>query len=314
MRLLAVTLVLFGLAACEADIKEGWFSCVDDSGCPADWYCHADSLCYSSSPDTENTAEKCANGLDDDARGGADCLDAACVDGGFCGARETSCDPYAQTGCPAGMGCYQRFRPDSTWGTECRLAGHALANEPCDTAGLTATSPHPCEDGNGCYYLASQHGTCGSYCRADLDCSAGALCEGDTADRPGLCPTPCNPNQAIACPTGFACASYALLDGWRFDAGGARHICVLASLLRDATAAAGDACIDPPTGTTPPASICRIGTVCVPAAGGARCHALCELAASAPCDANLICHRPTDAAYVNRPLFSAYGEALGYCL
>ncbi len=315
-RRLGVAVPIFLLVSCAPDLKEGWFSCVDDQGCPDGWFCHASHLCYSFQPAAENNEALCLNGIDDDGQGGADCLDASCIDGGFCYAREVDppCDPYGQTGCPVGMACYLLFRADSTFGTVCRRPGTGMATEACDASTLTPPDSHPCLGGLGCYFLTGQRGTCGAYCWADAECPDGALCEGEGAHA-GLCTTPCNPNQTLSCPTGYACASYALLGGLTYYDGGARNICVTVESVRSATASAGETCDDPPTGGTAPNLLCRVGTVCVgDGSATGTCRSVCDLAAPTPCPSGGICHRPTEPTYVARPLYSTFGQELGYCI
>jgi hypothetical protein len=69
--------------------------------------------------------------------------DAGCADAGTRPSRVT-CDAYAQTGCPAGQGCYPFTIPPrgpcdvETYGTACRPTGSGTQGQPCSARGCSA--------------------------------------------------------------------------------------------------------------------------------------------------------------------------------
>jgi len=67
-------------------------------------------------------------------------VDAGCTDSGTRPSRVT-CDAYAQTGCPAGQGCYPYTIPPQgpcdveTYGTTCRQTGNGTQGQTCSRNG-----------------------------------------------------------------------------------------------------------------------------------------------------------------------------------
>jgi hypothetical protein len=70
-------------------------------------------------------------------------VDAGCRDAGTRPSR-TTCDAYAQTGCPAGQGCYPYTIPPQgpcdveTYGTTCRPTGSGTQGAACSRSGCSA--------------------------------------------------------------------------------------------------------------------------------------------------------------------------------
>ena len=299
---------------CIPRIQEGYFACADDRGCPDGWHCHGDHMCYSWEPNRENSPDDCANGIDDDANGTADCLDGACLAGGFCEDREADCNPVLQTGCPVGMACYAGVSAGETLQPWCRMPGGGLQGDACTGSG----SANQCGAGIGCLYL-DEIGICSKYCSVDEQCAAGGYCMIGPEDPWGVCTTPCDPfyGTAGACPAGFSCIAKSQLGEYAYIWGGAYQLCYWTSIVRPATAAAGSPCLDPAPAWTTADQICQPGTVCVPdGSGSAFCRAVCYLDAPSPCAGPTeSCLAPEGPIYVDRPVMTREdGFALGLCI
>jgi hypothetical protein len=314
MRALLLTIVSLSCAACSEVILSEERAQVCGNGADDD----GDGLtdCEDPSCDASGVCETseigCTNGVDDDGDALADCAEETCRTAGFCDSFEAECDVLLQEGCPVGMGCYRTADGTTGTGTRCRSAGNGQAGSSCSLSeidDLGDADPHPCSAGLGCIAVEDV-GSCGAFCDDDTDCPTGAICEGsDGMGSLGACAEPCDPRVLAGCATDLACISYHEL-GEAFASGGARWACRDEALARG-IADVGDPCEDPPAGLTPAAQVCRSSTACVPDStlGGAFCREVCDT--RAPLCSSGSC----TVLYPGDPVVSGVGDKVfGVCL
>ena len=139
--------------ACKAG-----YTCLGDGSSNAPWcarFCIGDSDCL-------GTGSRCMIGLVDS--GGDPIGVNVCTN---------ACDPYAQTGCPSGMGCIGRIATAGDY-TDCRYLGTKLDGQAC-------TLQTDCLPGSACV-TTNGVSTCASYCIVGNDntCDIGETCVGFT--------------------------------------------------------------------------------------------------------------------------------------
>lgn len=162
-----------GSTECRAVVTQGNSNshCTDGTGCRAGYTCTVDSaanpgwcsrFCEVDS-DCTGTGSRCVNALDD---GNGNPLN---VD--VC---SNACDPYGQTGCPSGMGCFPINSADGDY-TDCLYMGTTPDGGAC-------TSSRECRNGSGCVTFDGTTHECASFCVFGNNgtCGTGEVCHGFT--------------------------------------------------------------------------------------------------------------------------------------
>jgi hypothetical protein len=178
------------------------------------------SLACDSGPKYRNTSSKQLMPIVGDCGSDEDCIEGTCykhAGGGGGGGADmgSTCDPVAQSGCPAGQKCYV----SASGSFVCKAAGTKMLGQAC-TSGLgddCAAGLHCAADGTPAI--------CRQYCNHDSDCQQAAAMSGTEAEPTNvprcfeglsssnvkLCSVSCDPvlaNNDSGCPTGRACGFF----------------------------------------------------------------------------------------------------------
>ncbi|MDI7268229.1 MAG: MopE-related protein [Myxococcota bacterium] len=216
--------------ACGFTIREGHYSCTEDSDCPSGWNCRDDGRCWSTHGDggidwPDGEADDGGpdlpegDGDDGDATG---CIPEECDDGNACNGEEV---------CTVDGECVETRPPDE--GSECTtalgVAGHCF-RERCrpDTCGDgEVNSGEECDDGNlvdgdgcevTCLFSCRNHAECREV--PDNPCTTDACVSvpGGQACHRSFHRDACNDGNA--CTTGDACDGAGTCRGTAIDADG----------------------------------------------------------------------------------------------
>jgi cysteine-rich repeat protein len=158
-----------GDTSCRAVTSQGTSNnhCTTDTACKAGYTCLGDGV----ASHTAWCARFCLADSDCLGTGSRCVIDLANSGGTTIGVTVCSnaCDPYAQTGCPTGMGCVGRTATVADY-TDCRYMGTKLDGQSC-------TSHSECLPGSSCVGSAGNT-ICKSYCIVGNagSCAAGQTC------------------------------------------------------------------------------------------------------------------------------------------
>lgn len=218
----------------------------------------------------ELDAETCRNGLDDDGDGRTDCEQKSCIDGGHCAIVPSSCDVVHGTGCARGLAC-EPVDPVAGEPRVCGLPG--ILDESFRCASTKADPSGGCRAGTICY----TNGLCAIPCERELDCPRSSTCVRDPMKPYGVCSISCVP--ATGCADGYACIPFQRVGSYYYPGNGWMHTCAANDFV-DGFAAktgakVGAPCTDAALTTTPSATVCEKGLLCVPDTNRAICREVC---------------------------------------
>jgi hypothetical protein len=227
----------------------------------------ADPACASSGA-CELSAAACSNGIDDDRDGRTDCEQTSCVDLGFCAPVAADCDVPSNAGCVRGMSC-QSVDPS---GEQRVCAKTGEVNEGRECTGSASDPAGGCKAGLTCAPI----GLCERPCGANTECPRSSVCIRLPDQRSGFCSDTCLPS--IGCRAGYLCAAFQRVQVAYADRGW-MHACFVAStaakLIPPGAAKSGATCVDPAFASTPAASVCEPGLLCVPGPVTNACREVC---------------------------------------
>ncbi len=228
----------------------------------------ADPACASTTA-CELDASTCSNGLDDDGDGLVDCEQKSCVTAGFCASVPASCDVVRSTGCARGLAC-EPVDPIAGTPRVCALPGVLDETKTC---AVTPSDPSGgCRAGTICY----GNGLCTLPCEVEADCPRSATCVRDATKPYGVCSLTCMPSTG--CVPGYTCIPFQRIGSY-YRNNGWMHTCVsseiAAGLAAKTGAKVGAPCADAALTSTPPATVCESGLLCVPGPTGAFCREVC---------------------------------------